>query len=207
MMFWWLFGKKAVKKLKDETKSSFELVKKDLNNVENWIRHFDSHKETHKNELKELREILSTIKEDVEELKKVSYFAESVNYKRLFKTSKQVFKKQTGVYAVQTGVQTGVQTPNLDQFSITERAIIWALLNTDLKLSYEDLAAILGKEKATIRGQINSIKQKNESIIEEIVEQNGKKRVFIPENVKEKLLKKAKVRVKGKKKLKKIAQK
>ena len=203
MMFWWLFGKKAVKKLKDETKSSFELVKKDLNNVENWIRHFDSHKETHKNELKELREILSTIKEDVEELKKVSYFAESVNYKRLFKTSKQVFKKQTGVYAVQTGVQTGVQTPNLDQFSITERAIIWALLNTDLKLSYEDLAAILGKEKATIRGQINSIKQKNESIIEEIVEQNGKKRVFIPENVKEKLLKKAKVRVKKRKNSKK----
>tara|TARA_Y100000310_G_scaffold155680_1_gene155150 strand:+ start:383 stop:1003 length:621 start_codon:yes stop_codon:yes gene_type:complete len=206
-MFWWLFGKKAVKKLKDETKSSFKLVKKDLNNVENWIRHFDSHKETHKNELKELRGILSTIKEDVEELKKVSYFAESVNYKRLFKTPKQVFKKQTGVYAVQTGVQTGVQTPNLDQFSITERAIIWALLNTDLKLSYEDLAAILGKEKATIRGQINSIKQKNENIIEEIVEQNGKKRVFIPENIKEKLLKKAKVRVKGKKKLKKIAQK
>ena len=59
---------------------------------------------------------------------------------------------------------------------------------------------MLGKERSTIRGQINSIKQKSENLIEEVIEKNGKKRVFIPEEMREKLLKKSKVRVKiGKK--------
>ncbi|MEK6906551.1 MAG: hypothetical protein AABW81_02935, partial [Nanoarchaeota archaeon] len=107
---------------------------------------------------------------------------------------------QTGVYAVQTGVQTGVQTPNFNQFSTTERAILWVLLNTDMKLSYDDLAAMLGKERSTIRGQINSIKQKSEGLVEEVIEKNGKKRVYIPEELREKLVKRSKVRVnKGKK--------
>jgi biotin operon repressor len=119
---------------------------------------------------------------------------------RLFKTPKQLFNKQTAVYAVQTGVQTGVQTPNLSKFSVTERAILWVLLNTDMKLSYDDIAAMLGKERSTIRGQINTIRQKSGGLIEEEIEKNGKKRVFIPEEMKEKILKKTKVRVKSNKK-------
>jgi predicted transcriptional regulator len=96
-------------------------------------------------------------------------------------------------------VQTGVQTPNLDQFSVTERAILWILLNADVKLSYDDLAAMLGRERSTIRGQMNRIKQRSGDLIEEIVEANGKKRVYIPEERREKLLKKVKVRVKSSK--------
>jgi len=113
---------------------------------------------------------------------------------RLFKTPRQLSNKQTTVYAVQSAVQTGVQTPKLDQFSVTERAILWILLNTDMKLSYDDLATMLGKERSTIRGQINTIKQKGE-LIEESIERNGKKRLFIPESIKEKMLKKSKVSV------------
>ncbi len=120
---------------------------------------------------------------------------ESVGPKHLFKTPKQILNKQTGVYAVQTGVQTGVQTPNLDSFSVSERAILWVLLNTEMKLSYDDIASVLGKERSTVRGQINAIKAKSEGIVEEISEKNGKKRVFIPAEIKERLLKKAKVRV------------
>ena len=111
--------------------------------------------------------------------------------------------KQTDDYGVQTAVQTAVQTPNLSIMSITERAIIGILLNSDMKLSYEDIATILGKEKSTIRGQINSIKLKNDSLIEEDIERNGKKRVYITREMKEKLLKKAKVRVKTKEKIEK----
>ncbi len=51
-----------------------------------------------------------------------------------------------------------------------------------------------------LQGQINEIKQKNRDLIEEETEKNGKKRVFIPENMKEKILKKIKVRVNNKKK-------
>ena len=199
-MFWLLFGKKEVRKLKDETKKAFDFVKKDISNVEEWIKHFNYEKEFQKKEIREIKDVLDRLQEEVKEIKHISSLVGTLKDKQVFKTPKHISHKQTPVYAVQTGVQTGVQTPNLDQFSVTERAIIWALLNTDMRLSYEDLAAILGKEKTTIRGQINSIKQKSESIIEEIIEKNGKKRVFIPEKTKEILLKKAKVRVKKSKK-------
>jgi len=77
-------------------------------------------------------------------------------------------------------------------------------MNSDLKLSYEDLARLLGKERSTIRGQINSIRQKSDGLIQEIREQNGKKRVYIGEEIKEKLAKYAKVRDKSDKKYKKL---
>jgi hypothetical protein len=69
-----------------------------------------------------------------------------------------------------------------------------------MKLSYEDLAMLLGKERATVRGQVNAVKQKINGLIEEIIEKNGKKRVFVPSEIKEKMTKYAKVRVKGGKK-------
>ncbi len=199
-MFWLIFGRKEVRKLKEDTKKAFDSVKDDLSNVDKWIRHFHTEKESQKSELKELRDVVFSLKEDVEELRHLSVLSNHIRNKRVFKTPIPMFDKQTDVYAVQTGVQTGVQTLNLGQFSVTERAIIWTLLNTDMKLSHEDIAAILGKEKATIRGQINTIKQKSGGILEESIEGNGKKRVFIPEKIKEILLKKTKVRIKNTKK-------
>ena len=195
-MFGWFNRKKEVEQLKEDTKKGFDSVKKDISSVSGWIKHLDSEKNMQKMELEELKEILSSIKNEIEGVKNVVSVMNNLKTNKLFKTTNKALNKQTAVYAVQTGVQTGVQTPNLEQFSITERAIIWVLLNSDLRLSYDDLAAMLGKEKSTIRGQINTIKQKSENLIEEVIEQNGKKRVFIPEKIKEKILKKSKVRVK-----------
>lgn len=195
-MFGWFLGKKEAHKIKEETKKGFDSVKKDIQSAGEWIKHLHEHKELHKKEINEIKGILSTIKDDVEELKNIVSLVDSVSPRQILKTPKQVFNKQTAVYPVQTGVQTGVQTPNLDNFSVSERAILWVLLNTDMKLSYDDVAAVLGKERSTIRGQINAIKSKSDGVLEEITEKNGKKRVFIHENMKEKLLKKAKVRVK-----------
>jgi len=203
-MFGWFSGKKEVSRVREEIKGSFDLVKKDINDVGEWIKHLDSEKKGHKSDIEELKNILSTVQTDLEELREVVSIMGDLKPKRLFTTTKHQTDKQTAVYAVQTDVQTDVQTSNLDRFSITERAIIWVLLNTDLKLSYEDVAAMLGKEKATIRGQINGIRQKSRGLIEEIIEKNNKKRVYITEEMKKKLLKRAKVRVKieGKKKKK-----
>jgi len=195
-MFGWFKRKKEIDEIKEETKKSFDSVKKDITAVSGWIKHLDSEKNLQKKEIDEIKEILSTIKNEVEGMKNVLSIMNELKPKQVFKTPKQVFNKQTGVYAVQTGVQTGVQTPNFNQFSVTERAILWILLNSELKLSYDDLAAMLGKERSTIRGQINAIKQKSERLIEEEIEKNGKKRVFIPEEIKEKMVKKTKVRVK-----------
>ena len=195
-MFWLFSRKKELEQIKEDTKKGFESVKKDISSVSGWIKHLDSEKNLQKKDIDDIKEFLSSIQNEVEGIKNVISVMNDIKTNRVFKTPKQVFNKQTAVYAVQTGVQTGVQTPNLEQFSITERAIIWVLLNSDLRLSYDDLAAMLGKEKSTIRGQINTIKQKSENLIEEVIEQNGKKRVFIPEKIKEKILKKSKVRVK-----------
>jgi len=198
-MFWFGSWKKEVERVKEDTKNSFDSVKKDISSVSEWIKHLNSEKNLQKKEIEEIKEILSSIKEDVVGLKNVVSIMNELKTNRVFKTPKQVFNKQTAVYAVQTGVQTGVQTPKLSQFSVTERAILWILLNTEMKLSYDDLSAMLGKERSTIRGQINTMRQKSEGIIEEEIEKNGKKRVFIPEPIKEKMLKKTKVRVKSSK--------
>ncbi len=204
-MFGLFFGKKVVEGVKEETKKGFENVKKDLSSVGEWIKHLDSEKKVHKKEIKDLKEILSTMKDDMDGLKNLFSLMNEMGSRPQIQTAVQTpnraFKEQTAVCSVQTAVQTAVQTPNLDQFSITERAIIWVLLNTDMNLSYDDLAAMLGKERSTIRGQINAIKQKS-AIIDEKIEKNGKKRLSIPEEIKEKMLKKVKVRVRSNKKSK-----
>jgi len=194
-MFGWFFGKKEAEKIKEDTQKSFDSVKKDILSVTGWIKHLDSEKNIQQKDIEDIKEVLSSIQTELDGLKNIFAMMNEMKPNRVFKTPKQVFDKQTAVYAVQTGVQTAVQTPKLEQFSITERALLWVLLNTDMKLSYEDLAAMLGKEKSTIRGQLNSIRQKSEGLVEENVEGNGKKRVYISEGMKEKMLKKAKVKV------------
>ena len=199
-MFGFFKRKKEVEQIKEETKKGFDSVKKDIISVSEWIKHLDSDHNIQKKDIESIKEEISSIKEDVEYLKNIFSIANEIKNKQAFKTNKQLFNKQTAVLPVQTAVQTAVQTPNLSIFSLTERAIIWVLLNSEIRLSHEDLAAILGKEKSTIRGQINAIKQKSENLIEEYIESNGKKRLFIAEEIKEKMLKNSKVRVKKQKK-------
>ena len=110
------------------------MLKKILASLTGWIKHLDSEKNFQKKDIDQLKEDLSSIKEEIEAIKNVLSIMNDLKPKQLFKTNRQVLDKQTAVYAVQTGVQTGVQTPNLDQFSITERAILWILLNADMKL-------------------------------------------------------------------------
>lgn len=197
IMFRWFWNKKrGIDVLKEDTKRGFDAVKKDIAAISGWIKHLDSEKNLQKKEISEIKEDLSSVKSEIEGIKNIISIMNELRIINKKQTAKQMFDKQTAVYPVQTGVQTGVQTPNFNQFSVTERAIIWVILNSEIKLSYDDIASILGKERSTIRGHINRIKQKSGGLIEEIIEQNGKKRVFIPERIREQLLKKAKVRVK-----------
>lgn len=202
-MFGWLFGK-TEKNLEEKTERGFSAVKKDMEVIGKWIKHLDSQDKQVFDILNELKLEIASIRDEVESLREgVDMVVEDQKVKQVFKKL-PVLGKQTAVEDVLEGVQTGVQTANfydiLKDLSGNERLIVFALLNSDMKLSYEDLALLLGKERATVRGQINTIKQKSESLIEEIVEKNGKKRVFIPDEIKEKLAKYAKVRVSAKKK-------
>jgi hypothetical protein len=199
-MFGWLFGK-SDKKLEEETKKSFGSVKKDMDEVGKWIKHLNSQDKQLFDELNALKQDLSSIRDEMESLREgLEIATDNEKDKQVFE-KRAVRGKQTGDLDVDKDVQTGVQTANfygiLQGLTANERLLVFTLMNSDMKLSYEDLALLLGKERSTVRGQINSVKQKSPGIIEEITEKNGKKRVFVPDEIKEKLKKYAKVRVKG----------
>ena len=197
-MFGWLFGKKRYIKLEEDTKRSFSSVKEDIDAVGKWIKHLDEQDKQLSDTVSAVMGELSTIKDEIASLhESVDLMNEERKNKQLFENS-GVSTKQPGVWGVQTAVQTTVQTGNfyeiLQGLSSNERMIVFTLANSDMKLSYEDLAMLLGKERSTIRGHINRIKQKSVGIIEEFAEKNGKKRLFVPDELKEKLAKYAKVR-------------
>ncbi len=200
-MFEWFFGKRG-RNLHEHTKKGFDSVKKDLQHVGEWIKHLDSKDKQLFDLINGLKLDLSSVREEIDGLHEAINLVDFGNKNKQLLQKTPVVGKQTAVYAVQEYVQTPVQTGNLygilNNFSSNERLLVFALLNAGegMKLSYEDLARLLGKERSTIRGQINAIKQKSEGLLEEIVEPNGKKRVFIHEEVRNKLLKYAKVRVK-----------
>ncbi len=205
----WLFGSgKKIKKLEEDTRTSFLEVRKDFEGVGKWIKHLNNSDKQLFDLLSDVKREIASIKDDLEGVK------EAVSLTNLAQEHKQVFKKtpvlnkQEPVFSVDEPVQTAVQTGNfydiLKGLSSNERLIVFTLMNSEMKLSYEDIARLLGKERATIRGQINAIKQKSEGLIQELTEPNGKKRVFVSEEVRNKLEKYAKVRVKGEQKYKKL---
>jgi len=202
-MFEWLFGLKT-KRVEQETKKSFSAVREDISGLIKWVKHLDSADKELFDVVNELREDLSSVRDELSGLREgIDLAIETQKGKQVFEKG-GVWNKQTAVVGVGKGVQTAVQTGNfydiLKSLTRNERLVVFTLMNAGegMKLSYEDLALLLGKEKATIRGQINAIKQKSE-LIEEIIEKNGKKRVFVRPELREKLSKYAKVRV-GKKK-------
>ncbi|MFH1238027.1 MAG: hypothetical protein ABIH79_02940 [archaeon] len=197
---WDLFGhKKKINKLREDIYDSFNHVKKDFSKVGDWIKHLDDKHKLQRDEISNIKDQLMMVHEDLMELKNfVSFFGPRIS-KEVFKQQQTSVVKQPVFNVVQTAVQTAVQTDILENFTVMERGIIWALLNSDMKLSYEDLAALLGKDKSTIRGQINGIKQKNEGLIKETREINGKKRLYVPEEVCKLMMKSVKVRVKREK--------
>jgi len=184
--------------LKEDVKKSFYAVKQDISKAAEWITHLHTKHNHHEIKFEVLDARLSTIENDLEEIKNfISFFSTRVNrgvFKQLSKQGQTAVDKQTAVWGVQTPVQTGVQTAIYSGFmghlSANERLIVWTLLNTDMKLSCEDIAIILNKERSTIRGQLNSIKQKSDSLISEIAENSGKKRFFVDEKTREILLSK-----------------
>ncbi len=195
---WWGKQKEESEGIREEVQRAFSKVKDDFKKTGEWINHLHTRDTHHEHGLNELNERLSYLEQEMGEIRHfLSFFGPGV-FKQLSKQPSTAVDKQTAVEAVQTGVQTAVENGFLRHLSTMERAIVWVLLNTELKMSYEDVAAVLGKERSTIRGQINSIRQKSEGLIEEVTERNGKKRIYVPEHMKNLLLKSVKLSQKGK---------
>ena len=186
---WW--GKK---KKDEEIKTSFNAVKQDVSKISTWIRHLNTKTEHHDSEIGKISEKIDKVSQDIDDIKSFISFFDTRMASRVFRTKSTGVDKHLGVEGVQTPVYTAVQTAFLRGLTSNERIILWILLNSNMKLSCEDIAALLGKDRSTVRSQINNIKQKNESWINEIIEKTGKKRYYVDEKMKEFLLKKIKLK-------------
>ncbi|MCS7134249.1 MAG: hypothetical protein NZ889_00090 [Candidatus Pacearchaeota archaeon] len=175
-----------------EIRSSFKAVKEDIRCLNTSIEKLNEKNKQLEQSIDSLSKEILKIKGDIDEIKNKFLFLLQPSSMGVFKHQQTGVYKQTGVEGVQTPVQTRVQTPALEgilrHLSMSERTIVFLLLNSDIKMSCEDLAVLLGKQKSTIRGQINSIKQKSEGLIKETIEKNGKKRYYLEEKIKEALL-------------------
>ena len=50
-MFWFGSWKKEVERVKEDTKNSFDSVKKDISSVSEWIKHLNSEKNLQKKDI------------------------------------------------------------------------------------------------------------------------------------------------------------
>ena len=196
-------GDEKLSTLKSEVKGSFSVVKQDMSKLSRWIKHLNSKDENHDMKMDMIYDEISEIRQDIDGIKNFISFFDTRLASKLSKHGQGLSNKQTAVQAVYTPVYTAVQTAMLNGLTSHERLIVWTLINTDLKLSYEDIAVLLGKHKSTVRSQLNNIKQKSGNIISEVLETNGKKRYYIEGQMKEMLFKTVKVRAKKIKKVKK----
>ncbi|MBS3108573.1 hypothetical protein J4409_01750 [Candidatus Woesearchaeota archaeon] len=200
-MFWWLkkrdysdYGEK-IGNINSSLHKSFSNVKTDITNL---INMFNKLNENH--DVKDKK--IAIIEKRIDDLEGV--FSDMlVNFKQntaIGHMFEQPFgHKQTdvrlkqNVMIVQTDRLGDKWTKNLTPM---ERVIMNILLNTNIKLSYEDLSVMIGRDSSTIRGQMNNIKQKNESLVCEYIERTGKKRFFIDEQRKNEILKERAILVK-----------
>jgi hypothetical protein len=132
---------------------------------------------------------LDDIEKEIEEIKGV--WTRVQTGVQTGQTRVQTRVRQTDVRLKQMSVQTNT-LGKLKNLSVMERGIVWILLNTDSKMSYDELFTILGKNKSTLRGQINNIKLKSPDLIKELVENDGTKKFYIDEKVKSEILNKGK---------------
>lgn len=177
----WLFKKRKIEhkvnKLHKSVSDSFFHIKEDMRHIGNWISHFNYKHDRHEDEIEKLKIRLGELEDHIVDLKNLNIKQQEVQ-----------FKKQT----VLEGLDDIYSEKGADFFknlTVMERAILWILLNTDLKMRYDDLCVVLGKNKSTIRGQINNIRNKTE-LVKEINENDGTKRFFIEEKMKNEILKK-----------------
>jgi len=183
-MPFWFFRKKEgavhgkISELHTKIEDSFSSVKNDMENMGKWINHFHTKHKGHEDELDNMKSRLESVEKTLEGVWTAVQTAVQTG-----RVSKQ---PQTDGRPKQLSVQENLE--NLKNMTAMERAVVWVLMNTDLKMSYDDLCAVLGKDKSTLRGQINNIKQKNEGLIQEYIEKNGKKRFYISEKVRNEML-------------------
>ncbi len=197
---------KKIDDLHNSVSFSFSNIKRDMDYVGNWITHFKEKHDKHDNNFEKVHNRLERIERELEEMRELWTRVQTGVQTRV-QTAVQTGQTRVQTRVGQTDVrlkQMSVQANTLEKLknlSGMERGLVWVLLNTDTKMSYDELYVVLGKNKSTLRGQINNIKLKSPELIKELVENDGTKRFYVDEKVKEEILGKGqKIEVRAKKK-------
>ncbi len=176
--------------LHDSLTDSFSRIKQDILSVNEWVGDLHKHKSKHSEVIENLDSRLSYIESFIDELVSKQTHVQTKDLSKQTPTDGR--SKRTSVH-----VQTEI-LEELRRLTPMERSLVWALLNTDLRLSYGDLARVLGKDESTVRGQVSNIRKKTDDLVSERSEINGQKRFYIEERVKSKILRDYKVKSKKK---------
>ena len=172
--------------LNDSLKNSFSRIKEDIFSLSSNVENLHGHKKNHGELIVELDSRIKTLE---------SFIEDTLTNQVLVQTNHLSKQIQTNVRSKRTSmlVQTDA-LESLKRLTPMERSLVWALLNTDLKLSYSDLSNILGKDESTVRGQVSNIKRKTDELLLERSESNGQKRFYIEDRIKNKIMKRYKVK-------------
>jgi len=198
-MGFWSFGKKRdlIEEVHSKLNNSFSNIKKDFTKVSVWINHLDDHRKRHDERISRVEEKIGILEELLYRLQEKEEFKQVFKHKQTGRLNKQPFKRVFKQGEIDEDNELGGM---LDGLTVMERAALWVLLNTEMKLSYEDLAVALGKNKNTVRVQLNNIKKKCPGLISESLDNEGRKRLHIEDEDKEDILKTVKIRqIKAKK--------
>ncbi|MEK6940815.1 MAG: hypothetical protein AABW49_02855 [Nanoarchaeota archaeon] len=194
-MPFWIFKKrdelsKHMDGIQTSLKISFKHIKSDIKILTEWIDHFNNKHDKHEEEVEKINlNVLSLNKRIIDIEKVISSLSKqqtAVQTPVRFKQPQTDNRFKQLFEPVQIKQAGDTFTKNMTPM---ERAIISVLLNTDLKLSYDDLRVAIGRDKSTIRGQVNNIKQKNSKLLKEVAESTGRKRFYIDEPTKNSILK------------------
>ncbi len=157
-MVWWLFKKRdnleqKFDNLHNSLHDSFSNIKRDVDTVNKWLGHFKNRHHEHDQKLELLSQRISTIEEFLEDIpdvwKGVQTAVQTGGVSKQLQTDSRpnncpkLSKQLSKQYEEMTLIE------KIRKLTIMERAVVWALVNTDLKLSYEDLGKALGKDKST----------------------------------------------------------
>jgi hypothetical protein len=201
----------AHKKIEDLNKSvsfSFSNLKRDMDYISNWITHFKDKHDEHNENFDSVHKRLERVEQELEEMRDMWTRVQTGVQTRV-QTAVQTGQTRVQTRVGQTDVrlkQMSVQTNTLEKLknlSVMERGLVWVLVNSDAKMSYEDIYVILGKNKSTLRGQINNIKLKSPDLIKEEVENDGTKKFYVSKELKDEIMGRSKkIEIQAKKRVK-----
>ena len=187
----WLFKKRddhKWKTLHKSLKSSFDNIRGDVADINDWFHEKHNH---HEKKLKEIEEKISYIMNFIENSEKneKTYNVDESAIERVqsFNRSNQSFNRSN---------QSIMNIKSFEKLTPAQKEVVTLLVYMDRPLGYEDIAKNLGLNIVTVRRHVNDIFKIGLPIREKVDVRNRRKLFYLEREVKNKVIEAEKMRVK-----------